>query len=247
MLKEERLDHILQTLQRADRITYEGMAAELKVSEDTIRRDIELLHKNGLLARVRGGAMLRSHHPLAFQDRTGYLAEGKNVIALKAQSLIRQNQTVFLDGGTTLCAVAAHFPADIQFRAVTNNQALVPILAQFKKIELVILGGYYNRVSETSVGAQTCREAAMYVADLYLMGTCAIDHTFGITASDHEDGAVKQAMLGASLKKVVLSNQEKIGITEHFKICDISDIDTLVTDLPSDDTVLDAFRDLEVL
>jgi DeoR/GlpR family transcriptional regulator of sugar metabolism len=63
MLKEIRLQHILTLLESKDLVTYELLASELKVSEDTIRRDIEVLHKNGLLSKVRGGAMLRSQNP----------------------------------------------------------------------------------------------------------------------------------------------------------------------------------------
>jgi len=110
MIKEKRLKHILALLQSKEMVTYDLLAGELSVSEDTIRRDIEELHNNGLLSKVRGGAMLRSENPLSFQDRTTYLQGGKDIIALKAQQLIKNGQTIFMDGGTTLCAIAARLP-----------------------------------------------------------------------------------------------------------------------------------------
>ena len=242
MLKEERFEHVLTVLKENQKVTYESLAEQLNVSEDTVRRDIEMLHRSGLLTKVRGGAILRSINPLSFQDRKEFLSDGKSIIAIKAQQLIKNGQTLFMDGGTTLCAVASNFPLDSEFRVVTNNQALIPILTRFPNIEIIVLGGSYNRNTETNTGIQTCKEAEKYVADVYLMGVCAIDRKFGVTAADRDEGEVKQAMLKSSIEKVMLSNGEKIGTTDHFKVCSIADINVLITDLPSNDLQLDPFR-----
>lgn len=242
MVKEQRFDHILKTLKDSEMVTYETLAQRLKVSEDTIRRDIESLHKNGLLSKVRGGAILRSKNPLTFQDRSSYFKKGKDIISFKAQQFVRNGQTIFMDGGTTICAIAAHFHPDIAIRVVTNNHALIPILSKNKGIEIIVLGGLYNRATETNTGTKTCLEASEYVADVYLMGTCAIHADYGITAALREDGEVKRSMMNASLKTVALSNQEKLNHVDFFKICNVSAIDALVTDISSEDKQLDAFR-----
>ncbi|CAL1517260.1 DeoR/GlpR family DNA-binding transcription regulator [Chitinophaga sp. MM2321] len=246
MLKEERFDHILGLLKQDGKVTYEFLASDLKVSEDTIRRDIEILHSNGLLSKVRGGAIPRSGNPLNFQDRSDYLSAGKEIIALKALQFIKNGQTLFMDGGTTVCAIAAYFLPDISIRVVTNNQALIPILTKYKQVEMIVLGGTYDRNTETTTGVRTCEEVKKHVADLYLMGTCAVERKFGITAALQQDGEVKQAMLHASMKTIALSNSEKLGSTDHFKVCGIEDIDALITDLPSDDSRLDTYRNLGV-
>ena len=246
MIKEERFDYILNLLKQTERVAYEVLATELKVSEDTIRRDIDLLHQNGLLTKVRGGAILRSKNPLSFQDRTTYLSEEKETIALKAQQFIKNGQTIFLDGGTTICAIAAYLPLDVKIRVVTNNQALVPLLSKFKSIEIIVLGGLYNRETETNIGIKTCFEASQYIADLYFMGTCAVQKKFGITAALQEDGEVKQAMHQAAIKTIALSNSEKLGSTEHFKVCGFEEIDALITELPSNDIKLDIYRNLNI-
>lgn len=244
MIKEKRLKHILDLLQSKEMVTYDLLAGELSVSEDTIRRDIEELHNNGLLSKVRGGAMLRSENPLSFQDRTTYLQGGKDVIALKAQQLIKNGQTIFMDGGTTICAIAARLPLNSVLKIITNNQALVPMLSKIPGIEIIILGGNYDRDTATSSGAQAVHEAQKYVADLFFMGTCAIHHQFGITASLQTEGELKQAMIKSSLKTVALSNGEKLDSVEYFKVCDFEDIDVLITDLASGDPLLNSYRDL---
>lgn len=246
MIKEERFDYILGLLKTNGKVTYETLALDLDVSEDTIRRDIELLHNNGLLSKVRGGAILLSRNPLNFQDRASYLSDGKQTIALKAQQFIKNGQTLFMDGGTTTCAIAAHFPLNSNLRVVTNNVALVPILSKFKDIEIIILGGVYNKHTATNLGAKTCEDVRDYIADIYFMGACAIQSKFGITSTFNDEAEVKRIMLANSKQTIALGNIEKINNTESFKVCDLEDINVLITDLPSDDSKLDTYRSLGI-
>jgi DeoR/GlpR family transcriptional regulator of sugar metabolism len=246
MLKEERHTHILTTLGKKGKVNFGSLSKTLKVSEDTVRRDIDSLHSNGLLVKVRGGAISLSRNPLSFQDRTRFLSEEKNVIALKTQQLIKDGQTVFMDGGSTICAIAEHLPADARFRLVSNNMALVPILSKYKHIELILLGGTYDRETAVTTGGQTCREAAKYIADLYLMGTCALHPDLGISAVFQPDGEVKQSMLHNAATTYALANHANLNSTEHYKVCALTDVAGLITDLPSDAPQLDDFRDLGI-
>src|ERR1700712_1811484 len=227
MLKEERFEIILKELRATNQVTFEALAKDLSVSEDTVRRDIELLNKSGLLVKVRGGAISPAKNPLSFHDREG----------------------IFTDGGTTIQVLTSTLPKDAAFRVITNNVALIPILNTYKGIEIIVLGGHYNRITQTNVSQQTCAEAGMYQADIYMMGVCAVHSEFGITAAVLEDGEVKKALIKSSRKTVVLSNFEKLETTDFFKVCSLDDVDTLITDLQSDDKRLDPFRhfDIEIL
>lgn len=246
MIKEERFEHILGLLKQKGKVAYDVLALDLKVSEDTIRRDIDLLHNNGLLSKVRGGAISIAKNPLNFQDRASYLSEGKQLIALKAQPFIKNGQTVFMDGGTTVCAIASHLPLDSNLRVVTNNMALVPILSKFRDIEIIILGGIYNRHTQTNLGAKTCEEARNYIVDVYFMGACAIQSKFGISSTFNDEAEVKRIMLANAKQTIALGNIEKINNTEPFKVCGLEDVNALITDLPSDDGKLDAYRSLGI-
>jgi DeoR/GlpR family transcriptional regulator of sugar metabolism len=243
MLKEERFTHILTTIKKKGKVNLESLSSALNVSEDTVRSDIESLHNNGLLVKVRGGAISLSRNPLSFQDRTHFLPEEKNIVGLKAQQVIKNGQTIFMDGGSTVCAVASHLPANASFRLITNNMALVPIISTFRHIELILLGGIYDRETAVNTGRQTCGEAAQYIADLYLMGTCALQPNFGISAVFQADGEVKQIMLKNAVQTYALSNHANLNSTEYFKVCTLNEISGLITDLPTDDPRLDDFRD----
>ncbi|RFS19236.1 DeoR/GlpR transcriptional regulator [Chitinophaga silvatica] len=242
MIREKRFKHIISSLKDTGAVTYSSLSADLSVSEDTIRRDIDYLHENGLLSKVRGGAISRDKTPLTFQDRTDFLSKEKEIIGMKVQPLLKLGMSVFMDGGTTICAVAEWLPANASLRIITNNMALVPLLGKFPNINVIVLGGNYDKDTQTNIGARTCEEAAEFVVDLYLMGTCAISKDYGITAAIREDGAVKKAMLKGAKKVVVLGNSAKIGATEPFVVCGLDAIKVLVTELPSDDPKLDELR-----
>ncbi|WP_293916321.1 MULTISPECIES: DeoR/GlpR family DNA-binding transcription regulator [unclassified Sphingobacterium] len=242
MLKEERFDHILTVLRDSGKVGYAPLSADLSVSEDTIRRDIDILSDRGLLVKVRGGAILPAKNPLNFQDRSSYFTTEKEIIALKTQPFIKSGQTIFMDGGTTICEIAAHLPVHSNFRVITNNQALVPVLSMYKGVEIIVLGGTYNRETQTNTGLLTCQDVGSYVADLYLMGACAIQYQYGITVATKEEGDVKQAMLKSSLQQIVVSHTDKLNSTYPFKVCDVSEVGMLITDVASDDKRLDDFR-----
>lgn len=242
MIREKRFEHIISSLKDTGTVTYSEMSAELSVSEDTIRRDIDYLDENGLLSKVRGGAILRERNPLSFQDRTDFHSTEKEVIAMKVQSLLKAGMSIFIDGGTTVCKVAECLPIHISLKVITNNLALIPFLARFGNIEVIVLGGNYDRDTQTNTGAKTCDEATDFVVDLYLMGTCAISKDFGITSAIREDAAVKKAMLKGSKMVAVLSNSKKIGTNEPFVVCGLEKINVLVTELPSNDPKLDELR-----
>ncbi|MCS3528930.1 DeoR/GlpR family DNA-binding transcription regulator [Chryseobacterium sp. JUb7] len=246
MLKEERFEIILKHLEEKSKVKFEELAFILKVSEDTIRRDIDLLHRNGLLSKVRGGAIQREKDPLSFQDRQSFSAKEKDIIALKTQPFIKDGMTIFMDGGTTICAVASCMPLDIKLRIITNNYSLIPVMTRFQNVELVMLGGTYHHDLAVTTGITTCQEVSKYIADLFIMGTCAVDVHFGISATSISDGETKKAMSESSKKIIALASENKLRRAESFKVCTIENIDTLITDLAANNPELESFRNIGV-
>ncbi len=242
MLKEERFEIILNELKNRKKVKFEDLAMQLNVSEDTVRRDIDALHRNGLLSKARGGAILREKDPLTFQDRQSFLTKEKDIIALKTQRFLKNGSTVFMDGGTTVLAVINAMPLDITIRIVTNNYSVVPIIEKFKNVELILLGGNYERDLAVTSGLTTCYEVSKYIADVFIMGTCAVDPVYGVSATSVNDGETKKMMVQSSKQTIALASRNKLSQTESFKVCDMSQVDALITDLDSNDADLDDFR-----
>jgi DeoR/GlpR family transcriptional regulator of sugar metabolism len=243
MVREKRFSHILEKLRQNNEVSFAGLSQELRVSEDTVRRDIEMLAGNGLLLKIRGGAIPRSHNPFSFKERIGLLQDDKELIAHKAQTLILSGQTVFIDGGTSVYTLVSLLPTDVKLTVVTNNIAIVPLLSAYQGIELIVLGGRYLKNSDTVVGFQALKMVESFQADLYFMGVCALDVAKGVTASYMEEAELKQAMLHNSAMTVALSTYDKLGSYESFRVCPIQELDYIVTEMDSWDSKLAAFKE----
>jgi DeoR/GlpR family transcriptional regulator of sugar metabolism len=246
MVKEKRFAYILDRLQDQQEVGFQQLSNELNVSEDTIRRDIEVLSNNGLLMKVRGGAIPRSHNPLTFRERITFLKDDKEIIALKAQPLIKNDQTIFLDGGTSVFTLVSLLPTDIKLTVITNNAAIIPALSAYAGVKLIVLGGSYFKESETIVGLTAVRMVENFQADVYFMGICALDTQRGVTASYMEEAELKQAMLRNSGASVALSTYDKLETYESYRVCPIEDLDYIITEVDASDPKLAAFRNAGV-
>ena len=157
MLKEERLDFIIKSLKSNHSVKLGELSEALAVSEDTIRRDIEGLAKNGLLTKVRGGAIPHSPNAHSFQERIHVSETEKGIIARKALPMIKPGDTILLDGGTTTYALAGLL--DIPLTVITNNVPVAALLASKRNMEVIITGGRILSDSEVTAGANAISHA----------------------------------------------------------------------------------------
>lgn len=229
MKKEQRFNYILEKLGQQKVVEFNALSIDLKISEDTVRRDIDELAKNGLLSKVRGGAIPRSENPLTFKDRIGYLSKDKEVIALKALRLISNGQTIFLDGGTSIYTLVSLFPTDIKLTVITNNVAIIPLLALYNGIKTIVLGGEYIKATESLCGLEAVKGAEKFRADIFFLAPCAIDEK-GITATYKEEAELKQAMIASSEQVVVLSNFNKLDTKDSYVVCRLEDLSYIITE-----------------
>jgi len=233
MLREERLDFILRKLQTDHKVLQTELSNDLQVSEDTVRRDLDSLAQNGLLIKVRGGAIPHSPNPYPFKERLQYHEDDKKNMARKALSLLHNGQTVILDGGTSTLTLVKLFPPHLQLTVVTNSVPIVAQLIEHPGVQVIFTGGRVNKDSQTSGGLNTIRTIQNLRADLCFLGVCSLHPDAGVTGLDYEEAEVKSAMVKAANKVVALATSDKMGTGETYKVCEITDIDTIVTDDPS--------------
>ncbi|MBO9731880.1 MAG: DeoR/GlpR transcriptional regulator [Chitinophaga sp.] len=232
MLKEERLDYILKKLQTDHKVLQAELSSDLQVSEDTVRRDLESLAQNGQLIKVRGGAIPHSPNPYSFMERIQYHEDDKKQMALKALTFLHNGQTIMLDGGTSTLMLAKLFPPNLHIRVITNS---VPILAQLIEhpaIELIFTGGLIGKEARTAGGMDTIRMLEKLRADICFLGICSLHPDAGVTGLDLGEADVKSVMMASSNKRVALATSDKMGTAEPFKVCDITLLDTIITDNP---------------
>ncbi|HEY5825613.1 MAG TPA: DeoR/GlpR family DNA-binding transcription regulator [Cyclobacteriaceae bacterium] len=243
MLKEERFQFILTRLSEDQKVTLKKLSKLLKVSEDTVRRDLKELTDKGLLKAVRGGAIPHSPTPHHFTDRLNYQSEAKKVIARKAVELIRDGQVVVFDGGTTAMAIASLLPPELRITVVTNSFPIANVLQSHPGIEVLFAGGRLHKGAFTSIGHDTISFFKNIRADIYFMGICSLHQTIGVTTINYEESEVKKAIVEVSKKVVALAPNERINTAEAFFICPSSSVDIIITDEAGKKNTEESFKD----
>lgn len=241
MLKEERLQKILDLLEVEKRVTLPSLSLELSVSEDTVRRDIRELSERGLLQMVRGGAVPHPPGPKRFHDRINFASADKQLIAEKALGLFENGQVVIFDGGTSTLAVASILPPELKITVVTNSFPIANALATHPNSQVLFAGGRMYNASIVTVGAEANRFFDNIRADLCFMGVCSIHLALGLTNDSYEECEVKKSMIAHSKKIVALTTMEKIDTAEAYYICPSSALHTIITPAP-DEAKLEPFR-----
>lgn len=244
MLKEERFEHILHKLANNKKVMLPELSEELSVSEDTVRRDIEELSKNGRLTKVRGGAIPHSPNATihAFKDRIHVSETDKLIIAKKAVTLLQPGQTILLDGGTTTYAMAGLLPQNLSLTVVTNNIPVAALLMDHPTVEVVLAGGKVFKSSRVTMGMEAIRLFSNLRVDIFFTGVCSLHENFGITGPNLEETEVKRAMVAAANRVIAITTLNKIGTAETYHICGIDKVDTIITEAAPDNELFEPFR-----
>lgn len=232
MLKRERQAFIMKQINLHNRVLSADLGMILNVSEDTIRRDLNELAEVGELVKVHGGALSKSYH-YDYAPNTTYALSEKTIIAQKAATLIEDGMFVMLGGGTTVREMVRVLPQEIKATFFTISLTTALQLCDHPNIEVIFLGGTLVKNSQISVGGEVISRLNEISADLCILGTNAIDAD-GITDSDLEAVQVKKAMIKACKRTAIVTISEKLGSSQRLRVCELADIDFLVTELTPD-------------
>ena len=228
MLTHERKRLILDRLKLDGRIIAKELSAKLKLSEDTIRRDLRELAAAGLLHRVHGGALPASPTVVKLDSRRTMSVEEKARLGRAGAALIESGQSVFIDGGTTHMELVWALPADLHATIYTHSPIIAAALEHHHAIELILIGGKLFRHSMVSVGAATLQAIADLRVDLFFLGVTGVHDAEGLTTGDFEEAVIKRAIVARSGDVVSLVTSEKIGTASSHRVCDLAALSTLV-------------------
>lgn len=246
MLTAERRRSIVQMLQRDGKVLASELSKSLHVSEDTIRRDLRELAAAGALQRVHGGALPGSPITASFAVRQQQAPGVKAAIAQAAIRLIRQDQVIILDGGTTTLQVAQHLPQDLRATVITHSPPIALALAEYPEIEIVMIGGKLYKYELVTVGAAAVEAFHNIRADLCFLGICSLHPDVGISTLDLEESYVKRAMIASAAEVVALTSAEKLGTVAPYIIGPLRELTHLVTERSVSEEVLAPYRVLGI-
>jgi DeoR family fructose operon transcriptional repressor len=250
---EERQQAMAALIAQRGRLSVSDLADVYAVTTETVRRDLSVLERAGIVRRVHGGAVPAEALTVletAVKDRDQANTEQKDRIARAAlQFLPKAGGSVLLDAGTTTARVATHLPRDLKLTVVTNAVPIAGRLAGLKTVELHLLPGRVRRTTQAAVGEETVAALNLLRTDVAFVGTNGITLEHGLSTPDHSEAAAKRAMVRAGQRVVALADSSKLGRENTVSFAAIEDIDVLVTDsgISDKDLRLLQERDIEVV
>ena len=246
MLKEERFRAILNEVELHNRVLLTDIAETLNVSIDTVRRDFKELDAENKLRKVHGGAISLGFINPSVKNGNIYAQSQKIIIAEKAVKLLRDGSVIFIDGGTTCVELARAIPEKLNLTCFTLSLNVALELLAKPNIEVIFIGGQLSREAQISIGANAVHNLSQIRVDYGFIGTGYVDVAYGLTEFDWDIVQVKKAVINASKKVVLLSISEKLNSQHRYKTCDLSAINTMVTELDPDDDRLHSFKNQEL-
>lgn len=225
-----RMERILDHLRRRRFARVNDLCSELGASPATVRRDLGSLERDGKLRRLHGGAMLAEghlHEP-AFDDKAAVSAPEKERIARAALRFVNPNDTVFLDGGSTILALAGLLAAQSDVTIVTNSLRVASALAAGGP-RLILVGGELRRHSQTFVGPLTRHMLDELRVDKAFMGTMGITPD-GLSTTDPREAFTKEIVMRRASQAILLADHTKLDAASFVRFASCDDIDVLITD-----------------
>lgn len=231
MLTEQRYEKILDLVNEKKSVTVKEMTELLESSESTIRRDLTVLHKKGRLVKVFGGAVAIDMEYRTKDEevdrREDENKEAKEQIARFAASLIRADDFVFLDAGTTTAWIP-DFLIEKSAVFVTNGIAHAKKLARLG-VEVHLLGGEYKSSTEAIVGDEAVEQLRRYHFTKGFFGTNGIGKTAGYTTPDIREASLKRCAAQQSRETYILGDSKKFNRMSAVSFCDFYDA-TVITE-----------------
>lgn len=227
----ERQQSLLATLRAAGRIEVARAAAELQVTTETIRKDLTELEHQGLLRRVRGGAVPGdglSFEP-AVSARTEYTEEKKRIAHRALEELPRQG-TILIDAGSTTTFFAEMIPGDRDLTVFTSTLTIALALVSRPRLTVYTTGGRVRERTFAQVEGWALRGLREINVDVAFLGCNGIDVHTGLTTPDPVEADVKREMFAVARHRVLLTDHSKVGHASLRRYGSIGDIDLMITD-----------------
>ncbi|BBE73297.1 DeoR/GlpR family DNA-binding transcription regulator [Oharaeibacter diazotrophicus] len=222
---------ILDLAKQIGRVTVEELAGRFDVTPQTIRKDLNELCEQRLLARVHGGAILASSvENVGYDARRQIAAREKMAIGRAAAALVPNDASLFINIGTTTEAVAQALLQHTGLMVITNNINVANLMRAYPQIEVVIAGGVVRRADGGIVGEAAVDFIRQFKVDFAIVGTSAIDDDGSLLDYDFREVKVAQAILANARKVILVSDQTKFDRTAPVRIGAIDQVDVFVTD-----------------
>ena len=245
MLAIERRNAILEKLQAERRVVVSELSQIYKVSEETIRRDLEKLENDGFAIKSYGGAVINENAnvDLPFNIRKKRNVISKQKIAEVISSRIKDGTSIMLDASSTAVYIAKALKERKNLTLITNSIEILIEMFDTPNVNVLSTGGAMREGSFALVGPQTDKMLNSYHVDMAIVSAKGFDRETGLTDTEELHANNKKTMLHAGREKVLAVDSSKFGKTAFTEIGTLEDISMVVTDAKPDEVWLQAFKE----
>lgn len=233
MLYHERAEFILQQLQLQSAVKVNELSQQLRVSVDTVRRDLKAMEQEGLIKCLRGGACLPESLMSSsnFVGREVINSDLKRAAARKALPLIQEGDVIAMNSGTTNTILAQEMLSlNTRFAVVTNNFAAAGILMQNPSIQLTFIGGKMDALERSTYGAACVAELSQYYPDKCFLSINAVNYRDGYTDFRVDEIPVIRQLASSSRQVIAVMDSSKLGKCSKKKALEPEQVDLLLMD-----------------
>lgn len=238
--KSQREEWILDRVASGNHVLVSDLSKDLGVSEVTIRSDLSELEQRGVLTRIRGGAAPSSYRTIMEREREN--TDQKIRIGRAAAALVRDHDSLMVEGGTTTVTVASFLEGKQGVQVVSNSTLMIPPSRLNPNFRLVMSGGLLHHPSQSMVGADAIAGIRRFNARLAFVGTDGLTVDRGLTTTFSEGAEVIRAMSQQAEETWLLADSSKFGKIGFVAVLPLSDLSGVVTDAGISEEVISEFR-----
>jgi DeoR family deoxyribose operon repressor len=233
--RKKRLRNIINLLNQKAELSVKEIAALLQVSDMTVRRDLDTLEGQGAIRRTHGGAVLLDTNtsvwdPYILGEQTTRNAQEKNLIGIKAASLVQPHETIFLDSGTTTPFIAKNLDPDLPLTVLCYTFSNALELYPRVNANLILLGGFFHRDSNIFNSVENLALIRNIRADRAFISTGGLDPELGLTTYFYYEADIKREMIRSARQIVLVTDSTKFGKISVTHFASLDEIDIIITD-----------------
>ncbi len=244
MALNERKQKILELLEQNGSVSVVELSRLFDISEVTVRNYLADLEAKGLLSRVHGGAIssYKPYYSMNFNQRLETNHSEKKKIAEAVADMVKDNDTVMLNSGTTTLMAFRSFPTSYNLNIVTNSIAIALEAAEIPNFNIVLVGGSVNTKYQFTYGFDAVELLKKYHADKLILSVDGVDLQSGFTTYYDKEAFIDRTMIEQSEICIIAADASKFGRTAFTAISDIDICDVIVTDKALDDKMAQEFE-----
>jgi Transcriptional regulators of sugar metabolism len=247
MFAEERQQQIMDLIEKKSSLKVSELAQSFKVSESTIRRDLQEMEEKGMLTRTHGGALgiSKTNFEPSFKEKETKNTDEKIGIGITAASMIEDGDTIILDSGTTTLEIAKHIKAK-DITVITNSIDIAAELSSKEGMELIVTGGSLRSNTRAMVGHIPESILKNFRVDKAFIGANGISIQEGITTPNFMEAQTKKTMIAVANKVIVVSDSSKFNKVSFSIVCPIEKVTAIVTSSCIDESTVKEYMTLGV-